>query len=304
MLLSTILGGVAENLNKHLSKLSKRGPHRVLVGDLEYAGLPGKIYTPAEGNGLPAVAFGHDWMTDIKRYHATLRHLASWGIVVAAPNTEKGFTPNHRGFAADLETSLQILTGVKLGTGKATVAPGKIGFVGHGMGGGCAVLAAAGREQVRAVAALYPAATSPACEEAARGVSAPGLVIGKASRDFTDMGNPIKVAAHWSGSCTYREIDGATQEGFTEFSPARFAMGLGRPQTSAQEITRGLLTGFLLHRVDGQHKYSGFSDSTATAKKVSSLDATEVRLRIDELEPVLPKQGRGHAVRASDSAIV
>lgn len=275
---------VAENLTKHLSKLSKRGPHRVLVGDLEYAGLPGKIYTPAEGNGLPAVAFGHDWMTDIKRYHATLRHLASWGIVVAAPNTEKSFVANHRGFAADLETSLQILTGVKLGTGNVSVAPGKIGLVGHGMGAGCAVLAAAGRSHIKAVAALYPAATSPSCEDAAMNVSVPGFVLGQAERDFVTTGNPVKVAARWSGACTYREIEGATQAGFTEFSIKRIAAGLGRPQTSAQELTRGLLTGFLLHRLGGQHKYSAFSDATATAKKITSFDATGVRLRLDEVQ--------------------
>ena len=85
---------MAENLNKQLSKLSKRGPHRVLVGDLDYAGIPGKVYAPAEGQGLPAVAFGHDWMKDISSYEGTLRHLASWGIVVAAPNTEKGIAPD------------------------------------------------------------------------------------------------------------------------------------------------------------------------------------------------------------------
>lgn len=273
---------MAENLNKHLSKLSKRGPHRVLVGDLEYAGLPGKIYTPAEGQGIPAVAFGHDWMTDIKRYHATLRHLASWGIAVAAPNTETGFLPNHRGFAADLETALQVLTGVKLGEGKVTVAPGKIGLVGHGMGAGCAVLAAAGRQHLKAVAALYPAATSPSCEDAALSVNVPGLVLGEAERDFVNAGNPVKVAANWAGACTYREIDGAKQVGFPELSLARIVVGMGRPQTAAQELTRGLLTGFLLHRLDGQSKYSGFSDSTATAKKVTSLNATGVRLRLDE----------------------
>ncbi|MEJ5927937.1 dienelactone hydrolase family protein [Corynebacterium sp. H128] len=273
---------MAEKLNKHLSKLSSRGPHRVLVGDLEYAGLPGKIYTPAEGNGLPAVAFGHDWSTDIKRYHATLRHLASWGIVVAAPSTESGVLPNHRGFASDLETALQILTGVKLGTGNISVAPGKIGLVGHGMGAGCAILAAAGRDHLNAVAALYPSVTSPSNEEAARNVSTPGFILGEPDRDFVATGNPVQVAANWAGSCIYREIDGATQEGFTEFSLGRMALGLGRPQGTAQQIARGLLTGFLLHRLDNQNKYSAFSDATATAKKVTGFDASGVRLKVAE----------------------
>ena len=57
---------MSANLKKHLATLSKRGRNRVLVGDLDYAGITGKVYTPAEGQSLPAVAFGHDWMHKIK----------------------------------------------------------------------------------------------------------------------------------------------------------------------------------------------------------------------------------------------
>lgn len=79
------------SLKKQLANVSKRGPHRVLVGDLDYAGLPGKVYAPAEGNSLPAVAFGHDWRISLKHYRHTLRHLASWGIVVVAPGNRNGY---------------------------------------------------------------------------------------------------------------------------------------------------------------------------------------------------------------------
>lgn len=277
-----------------MSKLSKRGPHRVLVGDLEYAGLPGKLYTPAEGNGLPAVAFGHDWLTDIKRYHATLRHLASWGIVVAAPATETGALPNHSGLAADLETTLQILTGVKLGSGNVTVAPGKIGLAGHGMGAGAAVLAAAGRERVRGVAAIYPAETSPSSIDAAAHCTAPALILGSDQSDLVNTGNPLKLAGAWAGSVTYREITGGTQPGFSEFSLARMAAGLGKPQTAQQELIRGLITGFLLHRVGGENKYSAFSDPTAVAKKTVGYDNTAIALELAERG-----EGSGLALRAA-----
>ena len=124
---------------KKLSDLSKRGPHRVMEGDLGYTGLPGKVYAPAEGKNLPGVAFGHDWMKSADDYEKTLRHLASWGIAVAAPDTETGFKPDHTGLAADLETAMQILGGVRLGNGNISVSPGKLGIVGQGMGGGAAV---------------------------------------------------------------------------------------------------------------------------------------------------------------------
>lgn len=262
---------VAENLKKQLPKLSKRGPHRVLVGDLEFAGLPGKVYTPAEGAGLPAVAFGHDWMTDISRYHNTLKHLASWGIVVAAPNTEQGIAPSHRGFAADLESALQIAAGVKLGSGKITVSPGKLGFVGHGMGAGCAVLAATGRPKIRAVVALYPAVTSPSAESAARTIDVPSMILDAGKESVFTSGNAVALARAWKGQAVYRRITKASQHGFSEAVLLKAVTGLGWPEFSAQETARGLITGFLLHRVAGEKKYAPFSALEVQAKHVENM---------------------------------
>lgn len=267
---------------KQLSRLSKRGPYPVLVGKLDYAGLPGLVYTPEEGDALPAVAFGHDWMTDIKRYHRTLKHLASWGIVVAAPNTEKGVLPDHRGFASDLETCLQILAGVKLGTGKVTVAPGKLGMAGHGMGASCALLASAQRSAVKAVVALYPAKSSPSAEEAAKAVSAPGLVLGTDDKQLFEAGNPEQIALNWKGEVCYREIKGGNQHGFSEGMLSKAALGLGLPQYSQQDTARGLMTGFLLGALNEDKKYSGFLDPAATAKKITSYTREELQEKVEE----------------------
>ena len=40
-----------------LDQLSRPGPHRVLRGDLGMVGIPGVVFAPEEGLGLPAVAF-------------------------------------------------------------------------------------------------------------------------------------------------------------------------------------------------------------------------------------------------------
>lgn len=265
---------MSANLKKHLPQLSKRGPHRVLVGDLDYAGIPGKVYAPAEGNGVPAIAFGHDWMKSVKSYHATLRHLASWGIVVTAPDTETGLAPDHRGFSADLESALQIAAGVKLGQGKVTVSPGKLGVAGHGMGGGAAILCAANNPRIKAVGAIYPAYTAPPAVEAARAVSAPGLVIGGGHPglvgDLLDPGNPAKVAFNWGGDVVYREVKNGNQASFSEDTFTKLALGMGIPRFSAQETARGLLTGFLLHQLGGENKYSAFSEQLAEGKDVTS----------------------------------
>lgn len=275
----SILNDVSANLKKHLATLSKRGPHRVLVGDLAYAGLEGKVYAPAEGNGVPGIAFGHDWRKKIKNYHATLRHLASWGIVVAAPDTETGLVPNHRAFAADLESALQIVAGVRLGQGNVTVSPAKLGFVGHGMGAGAAVLAAVDNQKVRAVGALYPATVAPAADVAARNIRVPGLILGSAKDDIFSAGNPAKLAQAWGGKAIYHELTKGTQAGFTEDNLAKLAFGGGAFQSGATETARALLTGFLLATLNNDKKYEAFAEVDATAKGLITPTTAELAER-------------------------
>ncbi|OIR40707.1 alpha/beta hydrolase [Corynebacterium sp. NML140438] len=262
---------MSANLKK-LAELSKRGPHKVLEGDLGYTGLPGKVYTPAEGKNLPAVAFGHDWRQSVDDYHGTLRHLASWGIAVAAPDTEKGWRPDHAGFAADLETALQILTGVRLGNGKISIHPQRLGVVGHGMGGGAAVLAAVENPKVQAVAAIYPANVAPSAVEAARRALRPGLIIGPGEDgdSLFDPGNPAKLAYNWAGEVAYRSIKKGDQQSFSEDTLTKRLLGLGKSSASLQTTVRGLLTGFLLHQLADEKKYASYSAPDATGKNVTS----------------------------------
>lgn len=262
-----------------------------MVGDLGFTGLPGKVYTPAEGNGVPAVAFGHDWTKTVDDYHATLRHLASWGIAVAAPDTEIGLNPDHAGLAADLETCLQILAGVRLGNGNVTVGPRKLGVVGHGMGGGAAVLTAADNPKVQTVAAIYPAVVAPSATAAARTLEIPAMVIGSNKGDLFEAGNPAKLAYNWKGDAVYREIDNGNQQGFSEDTGFQFVLGFGLPQGSARQTVRGLLTGYLLHQLNDESRYSDFSELDAEGPKITSYwgDKLAEKAGID-FEDVRPTQ--------------
>lgn len=263
---------------KNLADLSKRGPHKVLEGDLGYTGLPGKVFTPEKGKNLPAVAFGHDWRKDVEDYRATLRHLASWGIVVAAPDTETGWTPDHQGLAADLETTLQILVGVRLGNGKISVSPSKLAMAGHGMGGGAAVLASVDNPSVSAIAAIYPANVAPSAVQAARNLFVPGLVIGPGEDgdSLFDPGNPAKLAYNWAGEVVYRTIKNGDQQGFSEDNLGKRLLGLGKSDRSLQATVRGLITGYFLHQLAGEKKYSGYSAPDAEGKHVTSLTGDDL----------------------------
>src|SRR5699024_7342169 len=70
--------------------LSHLGPHRVSVGELSAIGVRGVVFAPVTGPRCPAVVFGHGWLQPVGRYADTLRYLASWGFVAAAPDTARG----------------------------------------------------------------------------------------------------------------------------------------------------------------------------------------------------------------------
>jgi len=232
----------------------------VLRGDLAFAGLPGVVYTPESGLNLPGVAFGHDWLAGADRYHGTLEHLASWGIVAAAPNSETGVAPSVLNLAFDLGTTLDIITGVRLGTGKISVHPTKLGVVGHGFGGSAAVFAAAGMpDKVKAAAALFPSVTQPPTQQPAAGLRVPGLIL-TAQADPTNIrSNAAELATAWRAA-TVRTVAKAEPGGLVEGFRFTRIVGLPGSDRSTQKVVRALLTGYLLHRLAGDKTYKDFSD--------------------------------------------
>src|SRR5690242_19224194 len=212
---------------KLFKALTRRGPHRVLRGDLAFAGQPGIVYTPESGLNLAGVAFGHDWLTGAASYCGTLEHLASWGIVAAAPDTEKRMAPSVLNLAFDLGTTLDIISGVRLGPGKISVHPTKLGVVGHGFGGSAAVFAAAGIPgKLAAVAALFPTVTKPPAEQPAASLPLPGLLLTAPGDPMTLRSNAVELARVWKGS-TLRAVDKAKAGGLIE--GRRLARVVGLP---------------------------------------------------------------------------
>nr|WP_139058028.1 dienelactone hydrolase family protein [Tsukamurella pseudospumae] len=249
--------------NKLVKQLQRRGPHRVLKGDLGVAGLPGVIYTPESGSNLPAVAFAHDWVTPAKRYRKTLEHLASWGIVVAAPDTERGVLGADGRLALDLGTALDVITEVRLGTGDITVNRTKRGVVGHGWGTGAALIAAAADNRVESVAALFPAPTSPQAEKAAVGTSASALILASAGDEHSMTSNAGVLSLRYAGPTELRIVPDAQAGGLAEGISLRGALGAGGSDKATQRIVRALLTGFLLGGLAEVKEFQAFAEPGA-----------------------------------------
>ena len=265
-------GRLVARTKKLFKALTRRGPHRVLRGELAFAGLPGIVYTPESGMNLAGVAFGHDWLAGVDRYYGTLEHLASWGIVAAAPATETSVAPSVMNLAFDLGSTLDIVAGVRLGPGKISVHPSKLGVVGHGFGGSAAVFAAAGMPaKPKAVAALFPTVTKPPAERPAATLQIPGLVLTAPGDPATLRSNAVELARAWKGA-TLRTVDGAKAGGLIEGRRLARVIGLPGADRSTQKVVRALLTGYLLHLLTGDNAYREFADPEAALPKAAVAD--------------------------------
>jgi dienelactone hydrolase len=265
-------GHVVASTKKLFKALTRRGPHRVLRGDLAFAGLPGVVFTPESGMNLAGVAFGHDWVAGADRYLGTLEHLASWGIVAAAPDTETGLAPSVLNMAFDLGTTLDIVAGVRLGPGKISVHPTKLGVVGHGFGGSAAVFAAAGMPaKPKAVVAVFPTVTKPPTEEPAATLQVPGLILTAPGDPMTLRSNAVELARVWKG-VTLRAVNKAKAGGLIEGRRLARVVGLPGADRSTQKVVRALLTGYLLHTLTGDKTYSDFADPEIDLPKAVAVD--------------------------------
>ena len=265
-------GRLVAKTKKLFAALTRRGPHRVLRGDLAFVGLPGLVYTPDTGLNLPGVAFGHDWLAAADRYVGTLEHLASWGIVAAAPSTETGFAPSVLNLAFDLGTTLDVISGVRLGPGKISVHPTKLGVVGHGFGGSAAVFAAAGlNDRVKTAAALFPTVTKPAAEEPAAGLRVPGLILADPGDPMSLRSNAVELARAWRPA-TLRDVKKVTAGGLVEGRRFTRVLKLPGADKGTQKIVRALLTGYLLHQLTGDKTYQDFSDPEVALPRAEVLD--------------------------------
>ena len=269
---------------KLFNALTRRGPHRVLRGDLAFAGLPGVVYTPESGLNLAGVAFGHDWLTAVDRYDGLLEHLASWGIVAAAPDTERGLAPSVLNLAVDLGTTLHIAAGVRLGPGKISVHPKRLGLVGHGFGGSAAVLAAASRGSAfapKAVAVLFPTVTKPAACDAARGLTVPGLVLTAPGDPTTFRSNAVELSRAWDGA-VLRTVRKSKAGGLAEGRRLARVFGLPGADRGTQKSVRALLAGYLLYQLTGDRAYRDFADPEAQLPKTETPDPDADPVKIED----------------------
>ncbi|MCF3938967.1 MULTISPECIES: dienelactone hydrolase family protein [Gordonia] len=267
---------------KLMSELGRRGPYRVLRGDLGIVGMRGQVFSPDSGRRLPAIAVGHTWMADSQRYRDLLYHFASWGFVTVAPDANSGFFASDIGLAADLRAALDIVSHVPLGHGAVTVDPDRLGLVGHGFGASAAVLAASDQAlrghrapELGGVVAAFPAPTTSALLPAAALVRAPGLIIAGAGELDTMDANALPLAQAYGADVVLRTVPRGAPRDLLERRTIKSFVGMNGSDRALHAMIRAAGTGFLLHSVAGEKGFGGFADADGAVGKLSAVDLTD-----------------------------
>lgn len=268
-----------------LDYLSYRGPHQVAYGRTDEVGLPGFVFAPVSGTALPVIALGPGWLQPAHRYSDTMRYLASWGFVVVAPDTGKRPIPDPGGLALDLRNALDLMTAARLGGDRVRADGDKRGVLGHSVGGGAAVLAAADDPGIGAVVTVTAAATTPSAVEAATRVRVPGLHLVGDDDEMAGEGTEsagATIAAAWAGEAQLRTLKGVGHYGLPEGKHWSTALMGSSGVKRAQQVTRALATAWFLRHLSDQDQLADELEDKYSGTTLEDLDEVRASLRDDD----------------------
>lgn len=206
----------------------------------------------------PAIAFGHGFFQDISKYASTLRHWASWGMVVVAPKSQGGLFPNHSAFADDLNAGLTWLVAQNGTAGSRfldRIDGTRLGLSGHSMGGGAALVAAS-RKAVTSVSTLAAAETNPSATTASAAIGATAQYVGGSNDTITPPSVQRGMYDVKSAPTQLRLITGGFHCGFTDSGGIGCDSG---PMTRATQLAlvRKVTTSWFLLTLRGDTAATG-----------------------------------------------
>lgn len=154
------------------------GPGRQIQTEIYYpADMAGTDVNISNGE-FPVVVFGHGFAMVWDAYANIWEELVPEGYILAFPRTEGGFSPSHDEFGEDLALivdEMQLQNNTASSIFYQSVSD-KSAIMGHSMGGGATMLAAANNTSIATVIGLAPAETTPSAIQAAANVNVPALV--------------------------------------------------------------------------------------------------------------------------------
>lgn len=225
------------------------------VATVHYPATSAAVGAPfdAAAGPCPVIAFGHGYLCSVTLYQSTASHLASWGFVVTLPQTQGGLFPSHAALAADMLSALDWLAAQSTVAGSpwlGGVDGARRGVMGHSMGGGCSLLAAASDPRVIAAVPMAAAETNPSSTQACATVrAATRIMVGSQDAIVAPSTNDPMFAA-LPRDAQLVSITGGFHCGFTDSTIVACDTGsITRAQQLA--IVRREATAFLLPMLAG-----------------------------------------------------
>jgi dienelactone hydrolase len=214
------------------------GTGRQIQCEVYYPASTSGENSPVAAGSFPVITFGHGFVMAWDAYENIWEHYAPLGYILIFPRTEGGFSPTHLEFGKDLAyVTNQFITKTTISTEPFyNHYNNRSAIIGHSMGGGSSVLAAAqSTAPFNVLVGMAPAETNPEASLAATSVDIPALIFsgsGDAVTPAADHHTPIFTGLN--SSC--KQFISITGGAHCYFANSNFNCDLGEG-TSGGDIT-------------------------------------------------------------------
>jgi len=182
------------------------GPGRQIQIEIYYPATMQGDNTPIDSGQFPVIIFGHGFAMSWDAYQNIWEHFVPMGYVIAFPRTEGSLipAPSHADFGLDLK---QVAEKMQLQSSDQSspfyqALTDRTAIIGHSMGGGASVLAAANDTNIATMVGLAPAETDPSAIAAAPDVTVPAVIFSGTSDAVTPPAdNHIPIYNALSSEC-------------------------------------------------------------------------------------------------------
>lgn len=255
--------------------------------------IPVEVYYPALITGdaaafasgvFPLVSFGHGFAMGVDVYNNITDYFVPKGFIFLMVNTETSFlSPSHPDFGLDLNFALSAMQakGVLSASPYFGKISDKTAIMGHSMGGGAAVLAAAANQNLNALILMAPADTDPSSITAAPQATAPAIVFsGDGDAVVTPADAHVPIFNGLNSACKhFISIIGGGHCYYGNSAPFTCDLGetvSGSTITITREQQQSILYDFALPMMElnlknDASKWNTFKDSLQNSPRINSV---------------------------------
>jgi dienelactone hydrolase len=199
--------------HRTISYVDASRSNRSISTEVYYPGVSAGNNVNVANGQFPVVVIGHGFSMSVSAYQNWWEQLVPQGYIVMLPTTEVGPIPfpSHPDFGLDIAfVAAQMQAANTNGTSPFyNAVTDRTGFMGHSMGGGCSILAAANNPMVDCIVGLAPAETNTSAIAAGANVTAPALILWGTEDEVTpEAGHALGIYNGLASECKdYVRID-------------------------------------------------------------------------------------------------